>query len=115
MFAEIDHGVVIVIEDAFIRKFLRCALARAGFCSVEMETHAAAEFVRSGAAYVKALITNKPEACVDWASQIPLVYTTSCPDSIAMRGFTRARVLQKPFHAQQLVEALEDVASAVVR
>jgi hypothetical protein len=112
---EVDPGVILVIEDAFIRKFLSCALARAGFLPVEMEVPAAADFVRSGGVPVKALITNKPEVCVEWASGIPLVYTTSCPDPDAMRGFTRGRVLQKPFHAHQLLDALNEVGSAVVR
>jgi hypothetical protein len=114
MVTEVDPGVIIVIEDLFIRKFLRCALARVGFRTVEMDAPAARDFVRDGA-HVKALITNKPEVCVDWASEIPLVYTTSCPDPDAMRGFTRGLVLQKPFHAHQLVEALEGVGSIVVR
>jgi len=112
---EVDPGVIIVIEDAFIRKFLHCALERAGFRAVEMEALAAADFVRSGGAPVKALITNKPEVCVQWASGIPLVYTTSCPGPDAMQGFTRGRVLQKPFHAHQLLDALNEVGSAVVR
>jgi len=115
MVTEVDSGIVIVIEDVFIRKFLRCALARAGFSPVEMDVLAAADFVRSGGAHVKALITNKPAACVAWASAIPLVYTTSCPDPAAMRGFRRGRILQKPFHAQQLLEALQAVGSVVVR
>jgi len=111
---EVSPGVVLIIEDAFIRKFLRCALARAGFRPLELEAPVAADFLRSGGAPVKALITNKPQACVEWASQIPLVYTTSCPDPDATRGFTRIRVLQKPFDAHQLLEAVNEVGSAVV-
>ena len=110
-----DPGVILVVEDPFIRKFLRCALTRAGFTSVELEVEAAREFVRSGESPVKALITNQPAAFHEFAHHIHLVYTTSCPDPEALRDFDHARILQKPFHAGQLLEALQEWPASVIR
>jgi hypothetical protein len=114
MTPELDSGVVVIVEDPFIRKFLRSVLNRAGQPAIEVEGQAGVDLVRSGELPIKALITNTPELFRTVAGQCPLIYTTSCPDPEATLGFAHCRVLQKPFHAGQLLAALHEVSGVVI-
>lgn len=109
MTSQPDSGVVLIVEDPWICKFLGSVLARAGHRTVEADAQHGVDLVRSGEVNVKALITNTPAAFRAVAEKVPLVYTTSCPDPEATQGFRQCRVLQKPFHAGQLLEALHQV------
>jgi len=113
MLSQLDSGLVVIVEDSFIRAFMRTVLTRAGHRAAEVDPRDVANLISSGQ-HVKALITNTPAAFRSVAASIPLVYTTSCPDPEATDGFEHCRVLQKPFHAGQLLDALEEVSAPVL-
>jgi hypothetical protein len=114
MSSQPDSDVIVIVEDPWIRKFLSKALDRAGYRAVELAASDAAERLRSGELHVKALITNTPSAFRPVAGQFPLIYTTSCPDPKETEGFRQCCVLQKPFHAGQLMDALHEVCDVVI-
>lgn len=115
MIPQLNSGVILITEDAWICKFLCTALARAGYRTVELDAPRAVNLIHKGELPVRALITNTPAAFRAVAGQIPLVYTTSCPDPEATQGFGQCLVLQKPFHAGQLLQALDEVSDLVIR
>jgi len=109
-----NSGVVVIVEDPFICKFLSAVLARAGCRAVEAAPQDGFKLICSGEFPVKALITNTPQIFQAFAGQFPVIYTTSCPDPEATRGFPQCRILQKPFHAGQVLEALNEVGDLVI-
>lgn len=92
---------------------MRTVLTRAGHRTAEVDVREGMNLLSSGE-HIKALITNTPAAFRSIAASIPLVYTTSCPDPEATQGFQHCRVLQKPFHAGQLLDALKEVSVPVL-
>ncbi|MDR3701185.1 MAG: hypothetical protein P4L56_16175 [Candidatus Sulfopaludibacter sp.] len=113
MLSPLDSGLVVIVEDSFIRAFMRTVLTRAGHRTAEVDVREGMNLLSSGE-HIKALITNTPAAFRSIAASIPLVYTTSCPDPEATQGFQHCRVLQKPFHAGQLLDALKEVSVPVL-
>jgi len=114
MIPEVDAGLVVIVEDPFIRRFLRSVLTRAGHRSVELGPQQGVELVRAGEVHIKAVITNCPETFRCCGAEFPLIYTTSCPDPEVLKGFPRCRVLQKPFDGSQLLQALNEVGDRVI-
>jgi hypothetical protein len=109
-----DSGLVVIVEDPFIRSFLRTLLTRAGHRTVELSPQQGVDLVGSGKVHVKALITNTPELFRSVAGELPLIYTTSNPDPDATQGFAQCHVLRKPFQAGQLLDALNEVSATVI-
>ncbi|HWD00244.1 MAG TPA: hypothetical protein VG456_25975 [Candidatus Sulfopaludibacter sp.] len=105
----VDTGVIVIVEDPFIRRYLRSILTRAGLRTMEAEECAAVDLVRSGEVRVAVLITNDPRAFREFAADCALIYTSSSPESTMVEGFERCRILQKPFHADELLKALREV------
>jgi len=114
MTVEPDTGLVVIVEDPFIHTFLRTALNRAGHHTTELNVQNAVDLLCSGRHHVKALITNTPRPFLSVAADIPLIYTTSCPDPGATEGFSHWCIVRKPFHAGQLLEAVHDVSNVVL-
>jgi len=110
-----DPGLIVIIEDPFIRNFLRTVLKRAGHNTVAVGAQEGLDLVSSGKSRITAVITNTPKLFRAVAGRFPLIYTTSCPDPEEMRGFENCCcVLQKPFQPGQLLEALNEVSAAVI-
>ena len=89
-------------------------LARAGQPSVATDPQSALELLSTGKIHVLALVTNTPEKFRAFGATLPLIYTTSCPDPDAARGFQVSYVLQKPFDGPRLLDAFHQVSDLVI-
>ena len=66
----------------------------------------------SGESGVNLLISNAPEEFLEVAERIPLVYLSSTPDPSVAARFRACRTVRKPFRAQTLLEAIEELTGA---
>ena len=103
--------MIVIVEDPFIRRFVRSVLGKIGHTVMESDEQDALRLAAEGTASVKLLITNKPDifACVDRA--VPILYLSATPDWDLVSRFTNIRVLQKPFHAHELLAAVGAVTA----
>lgn len=107
-------GMIVVVEDPFIRTYLRAALARKGYRVVGTDARTAAEMIRSGADAVDLLITNSPGDFVEFADSTPVLYLSGAPDPDQVAPFSASRVLQKPFHPEDLFAAVRELTACPV-
>jgi hypothetical protein len=56
------------------------------------------------------LLTNQPAKFMEFAGHVPLLYLSSAPDSSIASAFRSCRVLRKPFHPKELIEAVDGLA-----
>jgi hypothetical protein len=113
-----EHPVsarILVAEDPFVGSFLRTVLQRHGHKVVTGEAVYSSELVRQGRIAADVVITNDPEAFLPLAGTLPLLYIAASPDPELASKFAACRVLRKPFHNDELLEAVEDLAHSVVR
>lgn len=107
------QGAIVVVEDPYIRKYLRDLLTRSGYRVVGSETHRAIDMLRSGAEQVDLIITNSPADFLAFADTTPLLYLAGAPDFELASRFFCCRVLKKPFHPDDLVAAVRDLTGSV--
>jgi len=107
------QGAIVVVEDPYIRKYLRDVLTRHGYRVVGSETHRAVEMLLSGPDQVDLVITNSPLDFLAFADTLPLVYLAGAPDPELASRFFCCRVLKKPFHPDHLVAAVRDLTGPV--
>jgi hypothetical protein len=107
------QGAIVVVEDPYIRKYLRDVLTRHGYRVVGAETPAATEMLRSGTEPVDLVITNSPVDFLPFADRIPLLYIAGAPDFDLAARFFCCRVLKKPFHPEHLVAAVRDLTGSL--
>ena len=101
---------IILVEDPFIRSYLRFVLQRRGFSVVESDAIHACEMANSNDGVL--VITNAPEPFLPCADKLALVYIAAAPDMELAARFPRCRVVRKPFPPEALVKAVEGLASA---
>jgi hypothetical protein len=58
------------------------------------------------------VITNAPGLFLAFAEWLPLLYLAACPDFDLAARFRTCRVLQKPFHPTDLLEAVRRLSAA---
>jgi hypothetical protein len=63
---------------------------------------------------VDLIITNSPKDFLRFADCVPLLYIAAAPDAELASRFLWCRVLQKPFHPDQLVAAVRDLTGVEV-
>jgi CheY-like chemotaxis protein len=102
-----DARKIVVVEDAFVRSFLRAALERQGHHVVCAVPAHAAELLESGD--VDLLVTNTPQTFADFGGRIPLLYLAAFPDPAAAVDFTRWLSLRKPFQTTELVGLVQQL------
>lgn len=107
------QGAVVVVEDPYIRKYLRDVLTRHGYRVIGSEVQAATEMLRSGTEQVDLVITNSPIDFLAFADTVPLLYIAGAPDPELAPRFFCCRVLKKPFHPEHLVAAVRDLTGSV--
>lgn len=73
---------------------------------MESDAQDAFKLAAEGPHSVKLLITNKPDAFEDLEHSVPILYLAASPDWELASRFSNLRVLQKPFHAHELLEAV---------
>jgi CheY-like chemotaxis protein len=115
MSAPSTSGVIVIVEDPFIRRFVRSVLARLGHSVMESDEQDALKLAAEGPGSVKLLITNKPHVFERLDPTLPILYLAATPDWDLASRFTNLRVLRKPFHAHELLEAVVAVTEDVVR
>ena len=115
MLPQRSPGVVLISEDPFVSSYLRCLLRRQGYEVLQADTRRAAEMVRGGTVAVDVLITNTPAAFHSCAEDVPLLYLSAAPDMDLVPPFRRCRVLPKPFHPDELLAVVGELAEPGVR
>src|SRR5437764_1141877 len=105
-----DPRQIVVVEDAFVRSFLRTALERLGCVVICASTGDAAERLRNGG--IDLLVTNTPAVFAEFADSVPLLYTAAFPDPAVAAGFRRWAPLRKPFPASELTAAVDRLLGA---
>jgi len=107
------QGAILVVEDPYIRKYLRDLLTRHDYRVVGSETHRAIEMLLSDPEQVDLVITNSPADFLDFADTTPLLYIAGAPDFELASRFFCCRVLKKPFHPDHLVAAVRDLTGSL--
>jgi DNA-binding response OmpR family regulator len=95
------------VEAPIVQKFLRAVLEREGYESVEADPQSALEMMKVPGPGVGLVITNSPGMFLPFADHVPLIYIAACPDLDLAARFRSCRVLQKPFHPTELLEAVK--------
>lgn len=106
-------GVVLVVEDPFVRVYLRTLLTRHGYAVVGAEPQHGIDLITSGELKPDVLITNTPNLFDRFAQEIPVLYLAACPDPDLAARFRSCRVLQKPFHPDRCLAAVEELAGSL--
>ena len=101
---------ILVAEDPFIGSFLRNVLQRQGHQVVIGEAQRASELLHHGDVAPDLVITNQPDAFLDLAGTVRLLYIAATPDADLASRFANCRVLRKPFRNDDLLAAVEDLA-----
>jgi DNA-binding NtrC family response regulator len=104
---------ILVAEDPFVGRFLRAILQKHSHKVVTVEAVRARDWLQHEVA-PDIVITNRPEAFLEFAATLPVLYTAANPDYQLAAQFPMCRVLHKPFRNEELLEAVERLAGSVV-
>ena len=102
---------IVVVEDAFVRSFLRAALERQGHHVICAVPAYATELLKTGG--VDLLVTNTPQTFADFGAAVPLLYLAAFPDPVAASDFTRWLSLRKPFQTAELIVLVRQLLETV--
>ena len=106
---ETGSGVIVVVEDPFVRNFLRTVLERQGFEVLSGGVRHGLAALRDGSQEVQLLITNVPAAFTEFAGRVPLLYLAALPDPSLASQYRNRRVLSKPFHPHDLLASVQEL------
>ena len=105
-------GTILVVEDPLVSKLVRAVLQRHGY-EVSLATPGEASAVLAAPdCKVGVLVTNQPDAFLDYSDRVPLLYLSSNPDVLLEEAFRFCRVVLKPFTPGQLVSAVGALVGA---
>src|SRR5450755_2417395 len=107
------QGAIVVVEDPYIRKYLRDVLVRQGYRVVGSDAPAATEMILSRTDRVDLVITNSPASFLAFADTLPILYIAGAPDLDLASRFFCCRVLKKPFHPDHLVAAVRELTGSL--
>jgi DNA-binding response OmpR family regulator len=105
-------GTVVVVEDPLVSKLVRAVLQRCGYQVTLAAPEEAAALLAAPESNIGALVTNSPEAFLEFSDRVPLLYLSSSPDALMAAAFRSCRVVVKPFVPEELVRAVRDLISA---
>ena len=103
-------GRILVVEDPAIRSFLRVLLTKQGYLIAHADADRAVEMIRLDE-QPDLLITDVPDAFLEFADRLPLLYTTTCPDLHVAKKFPAFQVLIKPFKQADLLAAVKTLCT----
>lgn len=103
---------ILVVEAPIVQKFLRTVLEQEGYEAIEAGPHSALDLMSTSRPGVGLVITNAPGIFLAFAEWMPLLYLAACPDFDLAARFRTCRVLQKPFHPADLVEAVRRLSAS---
>ena len=102
---------MLVVEDPFIFQYLNRLLAPRGYRLIRAGAPDAAALLRAGDCGVSLLISNVPEEFLEFAERTPLVYLSSTPNPSLAARFRACRTVCKPFRAETLLSAMEELTA----
>ncbi len=105
---------ILVAEDPFVSTFLRAVLKKRGHEVVTGDAVHASELLHQGSVAADLVITNDPEAFLEFAGMLPMLYIAATPDPDLASRFSVCRVLRKPFRNDELLAAVEQLTGSVV-
>jgi hypothetical protein len=100
-----DPRQIVVVEDVFVRTFLRAALERLGHTVLCPSRAEATNLLASGG--IDLLVTNTPWDFAEFGESVPLLYIASFPDPVSAAAFRVWLPLGKPFQNSELVNVVE--------
>jgi hypothetical protein len=107
------QNVIALVEDPFIRKYLRDILLRHGYAVSESQANRVIQELQSENSRIDLVITNSPADFLAFANWLPILYLAAAPDLELASRFLVCRVLQKPFRSEALMEAVRDLTGTV--
>ncbi len=114
MISRDSDAAVVLVEDAFIRRYIHAVLATREPSLVDADAAYAIELLRSGERKVALLITNRPQDFDVFAGELPILYLAAQPDPIVAAGFRECRMLRKPFTPAELSAAVTAMIDHIV-
>jgi DNA-binding response OmpR family regulator len=102
-------GIIVVVEDPFVRNFLRAVLVRRGYRVLPGDVRQGLAALRDSSQKVQLLITNVPAAFTEFADLVPLLYLAALPDPSLALPYRKSRVLSKPFHPDELLALVQEL------
>ena len=102
------HGPLLVVEDPFVRAFIRTCLARSGYEVLEADPEEGLKVLGSGKT-VRLLITNQPQVFSAAGCCPALLYLAAFPEERLAEPFPRWRTLRKPFQPNQLLKYVQEL------
>jgi CheY-like chemotaxis protein len=97
---------IVIVEDPMVGRLIHSVLARLGYPITEASSATALDLFQ-GKAYPGLIVTNKPQLFLDFADHTRLLYVAAVPDYRLAEKFPMSRVLLKPFHPTELLNAVE--------
>jgi hypothetical protein len=108
-----NPGLIMIVEDPFVRRYVKRVLGRGGHEAVETDPGQALKMVRDNPLNIKLVITNKPGLFRSFAKELSVLYLAAFPDPAQTSGFREVRVLRKPFRAEDLLHAVGEMARSL--
>ena len=105
-------GTILVVEDPLVSKLVRAVLQRHGYDVSLVAPGEAHARLAAPDSNVGVLVTNEPEAFLEYSDRVPLLYLSSNPDVSLEQAFRSCRVVLKPFAPGQLVSAVGALVGA---
>lgn len=100
-----DARQIVVVEDVFVRTFLKAALERLGHTVTCASPAEATQLIESGKADL--LVTNTPSVFAKCGALVPLLYMAAFPDPAEASAFLTWLPLRKPFQTSELIMLVE--------
>ena len=110
-----DTGLatIAVIEDPFVRCYLRDLLGRQGYRVLGSNVESALDLLRSGDDPIDLVITNTPSEFEAFADRVPFLYLSAAPDPDLASRFFYCHTLQKPFRPDELLAFVREMTSSL--
>ena len=109
MRTDTSSGVIVVVEDLFVRDFLRTVLEQRGYAVLSGDVRHGLAALRDHRQAVRLLITNVPSAFTEFAGRVPVLYLAALPDPGLVSAYRNSRVLSKPFHPSHLLASVQEL------
>lgn len=105
-------GTILVVEDPLVSKLVGTVLRRHGYEVSLVAPADASALLAAPDSNVGVLVTNQPDAFLDYSDRVPLLYLSSNPEVLLEEAFRVCRVVLKPFTPSQLVSAVGALVGA---
>jgi CheY-like chemotaxis protein len=111
--SDLTPGKVLLVEDPFVRGFLKFILRREGYDVLDAPADRALELIERNPSAICLIVTNSPAVFLPVCGRLPLIYLAAAPDPLLAAFFPRCRCLRKPFQPEDFVDAVHALLGAV--